>query len=305
MSVARPLSRHSWHRRGSGNPVLIDSDADNEIDDHFAVAWALAAMPDLQGLYAAPFHNNRSADAATGMRQSAKQLRALTAATGRAEVPVLEGCPGYLDSVRRRRPAAVKDLIARATAGPVTVVCIGAITNLALAVQIEPAIVPNLHVVWLGGQPTWSYDPAEFNLSSDPAASRTVLQSDVDLLLVPCRGVAELLFTTLPELEFALPDSPIGTHLKAVYREQVADTAGLARPIWDMAAAACVLRPAAVQVADVELPEIDERAHWVAGTHSGRTVPIVQWLDRNAVFTDFFRRLRPAGRSGPRRGRRP
>lgn len=291
MPVAVRLSQHDWYRSAIERPVVLDSDADNEIDDHFAVAWASAAMPKLVALHAAPFHNGRSVDAATGMVQSAEQLRALTAAMDRSEVPVFEGSPGYLADTTDRRPAAVADLIERASAGPLTVICIGAITNLALALQAEPAIAPQLQVVWLGGQPTWSYDPSEFNLSSDPAASRLVLESDVDLLLVPCRGVAELLVTTLPELASALPDSPIGRHLEKAYSEQVAATPGEGRAIWDMAAVACLLMPDAVQVADEQLPAIDADAHWTEGPR-GRTIPVMQWLDRTKVYVDFFSRLR-------------
>ncbi|HVX47507.1 MAG TPA: nucleoside hydrolase [Mycobacteriales bacterium] len=293
MPEAVRLSKHDWYRNASGRPVVIDSDADNEIDDHFAVAWALAALPDLQALHAAPFHNGRSIDAGTGMAQSAEQLRALTEALDRPDIPVLDGSPGYLAEAPDPRPAAVDDLIERAAAGPVTVIAIGAITNLALALRAEPAIAANLQVVWLGGQPTWSYDPAEFNLSSDPEASRLVLESEVDLLLVPCRGVAELLVTTLPELESALPDSPIGRHLQKAYREQVAPTAGEGRAIWDMAAVACLLKPDAVQVADEQLPALDAEAHWTEGPR-GRTVPVVQWIDRTKVYVDFFARLQTA-----------
>jgi inosine-uridine nucleoside N-ribohydrolase len=289
--MTQTLDQHPWLARAAGNPVVLDSDADNEIDDHFAVAWALAAAGlDLVALHAAPFANNRSSDAEAGMVQSAEQLRRLTAAAGR-DVPVYEGSAGYLDTVADRRPAAVRDLLQRAGSGPVTVIAIGAITNIALALQADPTIAGRLSVVWLGGQPLWSDDPVEFNFSSDPAATRIVLESEVDLLLVPCRGVAELLFTSYAELQASLGTSAVGTHLLDVYRDQNVLTPGLARPIWDMAAVACLLRPGAVQVSDVDIPLLDDTAHWVAGS-TNRSIPVVQWLDRNQIFIDFFARLR-------------
>jgi inosine-uridine nucleoside N-ribohydrolase len=271
------LAGHGWYGRATGRTTIVDSDTDNEIDDHFAVAWALAGL-DVAALHAAPFRNERSTDAAAGMRQSAAQLRRLTAAAGRPGVPVLEGAAGYLAELADPRSAAVDDLITRAEAGPVTLVCIGAITNLACALSLRPEIAGRLSVVWLAGQPPWSWDEAEFNFSSDPEATAAVLAAPLDLLVVPCRGVAELLFTTEPELAAGLPPGPVADHLLSVYREQVPDTPGIARPIWDLAAVACLLTPEAVVVADAEL--------------RGRRTPVVQWIDRNAVFTDFFGRLR-------------
>lgn len=276
MITTARLDEHGWYGRAAGRTTIVDSDTDNEIDDHFAVAWALAGL-DVAALHAAPFRNERSTDAAAGMRQSAAMLRRITAAAGR-EVPVLEGAAGYLAELASPRSAAVDDLIARAEAGPVTLVCIGAITNLACALSVRPEIADRLSVVWLAGQPPWSWDETEFNFSSDPEATAAVLAAPLDLLVVPCRGVAELLFTTGPELAAGLPPGPVGDHLLTVYRDQVPGTPGLARPIWDLAAVACLLTPDAIVVADAEL--------------RGRRTPMVQWIDRNAVFTDFFRRLR-------------
>lgn len=270
------LSNHGWFARAHSRPVIIDSDADNEIDDHFAVAWALAGL-DVAALYAAPFHNERSTDAAAGMTQSAVQLRRVRRAMGREDIPVRKGTAGYLTDGPSPHSEAVDDLIERTVGAgmDLTLVCIGAVTNLACALSLEPRVAEHLSVVCLGGQPPWSWDDGEFNFSSDPDATSAVLAAALDLMIVPCRGVAELLHTTLPELRFGLRESRIRRHLLRLYREQVAPTPGIGRPIWDMAAVACLLTPDAV-VASNE----DERA-------------MVQWVNRSAIFTDFFARLKP------------
>lgn len=288
--MVQRLTEHSWLDRAAGRPVVIDTDTDNEIDDHFAVAWALASDLDVVALHAAPFANDRSTGAAAGMRQSAEQLRRLTAAAG-SDVPVYEGSAGYLREDPPGRPAAVEDLLSRAAAGPVTVIAIGAITNIALALRADPTVADRLAVVWLGGQPLWSWDPGEFNFTSDPTATREVLESTVDILVVPCRGVAELLLTTEPELAAHLGDSAIARHLLAVFRDQVESTPGASRPIWDMAAVACLLTPQAIQVSDEEIGRLDDEARWLPET-VGRRIPIVNWLDRNRIFVDFFARLK-------------
>lgn len=271
------LSEHEWFARARSRPVIVDSDADNEIDDHFAVAWALAGL-DVAALYAAPFHNDRSADAAAGMTQSAVQLRRVRRAMGREDVPVRKGTAGYLTGGSSPHSEAVDDLIERTVGAgmDLTLVCIGAVTNLACALSIEPRVAEHLSVVCLGGQPPWSWDDGEFNFSSDPAATTAVLAAGLDLMIVPCRGVAELLHTTLPELRFGLRESRIRRHLLRIYREQVPATPGVGRPIWDMAAVACLLTPGAVVASNEDKPSM------------------VQWVNRSAIFTDFFSRLTPA-----------
>ena len=104
------------------------------------------------------------------------------------------GSTDYLGPGGEPRPsAAADDLIARGLASPADdplyVVAIGAITNVASALLIEPALVEKIVVVWLGGHALNWPDTREFNLRQDIPASRTLLDCGVPLVLVPCMGV--------------------------------------------------------------------------------------------------------------------
>ena len=51
--------------------MILDTDAYNEIDDQFAIAYTIAAKKlNLKALYAAPFHNQLSTGPADGMEKS-------------------------------------------------------------------------------------------------------------------------------------------------------------------------------------------------------------------------------------------
>src|SRR3712207_8971181 len=74
------LAQNSLEQRlavpgGKVNAVL-DSDTYNEIDDQFAVAYALRspAQMKIEAIYAAPFHNERSNSAGDGMRKSYEEI---------------------------------------------------------------------------------------------------------------------------------------------------------------------------------------------------------------------------------------
>ena len=56
--------------------MVLDTDAYNEIDDQFAISYALHATEKLNvlALYAAPFFNNRSSSPADGMERSYQEI---------------------------------------------------------------------------------------------------------------------------------------------------------------------------------------------------------------------------------------
>src|SRR5947207_14717691 len=59
--------------------VVIDTDTYNEIDDQFAVVYALLSPEriSVEALYAAPFHNERSTGPEDGMLRSYDELHRL------------------------------------------------------------------------------------------------------------------------------------------------------------------------------------------------------------------------------------
>ena len=55
--------------------MVLDTDTYNEIDDQFAVVYALISPElDVQAVYAAPFHNNRSSGPGDGMEKSYEEI---------------------------------------------------------------------------------------------------------------------------------------------------------------------------------------------------------------------------------------
>jgi purine nucleosidase len=131
--------------------MVLDTDTYNEIDDQFAVVHALLTPERLkvEAFYAAPFFNNRSSSPADGMEKSYEEiLRLLDRLNVSADGYVFRGSTGYLqDYATPYRSAAALDLIERAMSGQddlLYVVAIGAITNVASAILIEPAIIKHL-----------------------------------------------------------------------------------------------------------------------------------------------------------------
>ena len=70
---------------------------------------------------------------------------------------------------------------------------IGAITNVAAALLLEPDLVRKIVVVWLGGNTHHQPSTMEFNLMQDPDAARVIFDSGVPFVQT-CLGVASCTF---------------------------------------------------------------------------------------------------------------
>ena len=228
--------------------VVLDTDACNEIDDQFAISYLLRSTDrcTVRALYAAPYFNKRSTSPANGMEKSYRELFVLQELLGTSH-PVFRGSPEYLaDEKTPVISDAARDLAARAKAyspeHPLYVVAIGAITNVASAILLDPAVAENTVLVWLGGHAHHYHDTAEFNMKQDVAAARVVFSSGVPLIQLPCMGVVSEFRISKPELEYwLLGKNPLADYLAKTTIEH-ADAYAAGKPwtrvIWDVTAVA-------------------------------------------------------------------
>ena len=282
--------------------AVIDTDAYNEIDDQFAISYALRSPERLnvQALYAAPFLNHRSTSPEDGMVKSEKEIHRLLVLLGE-EREVYAGSRTYLpdESTPVISPAA-EDLSRRAMAyspeKPLYVVALGAITNVASALLLNPAIADRIVVVWLGGHALEWPDNREFNMQQDVAAARVVYGSGAPLVMLPCCGVVNVFTTTGPELDHWLrgKNALCDYLVRSTVEEADCYARGQAwsRVIWDVTAVAWLLNDGCRFMADrlisTPMPEYDHR--WRM-TDSAPLCRYVFTIHRDHLFTDLFEKL--------------
>ncbi len=301
--------------------MVLDTDTFNEIDDQFALAYALLSPRriNLQAVYAAPFVNEhrRAATPAEGMSQSYDEVLRVFERMGRSdgESVTLRGSESWMTDAGEARSAAGDDLIDRAMARdprgtPLYVVAIGAPTNVSSALTLRPEIAERVVVVWLGGQPRYWPHSNDFNLVQDRAASRVLLDSGVPLVRVPCVNVAERLRTTVAELSHhlagrnALCDfllerftayetfevSPEGWKGLRFPGQRLA----YCKELWDVAPVAWLVDPRWCPSALVSSPvlteSVDGTCHW---SIDDARHPIREFTEahRDPVFGDLFTKL--------------
>ncbi len=238
-------------------------------------------------------------------------LRLLDKLEAPAENLVYRGSSGFLVGYEHPYSSeAVNDLIKRAMNAddPLYVVAIGALTNIASAILIEPKIIEKIVVVWLGGTALHWPDAVEFNLAGDVLAARLVLDCGVPLILLPCAGVTTHLRTTVSEIEkYVQGQGAIGDYLSVTFKAYSDDHFAWSKEIWDVVAVAYVLNSDWIQTQIVASPIIAQRT---AGNiqvqeplvwenqlltwsfdQSRHPIRCAYYVHRDPIFRDLFTKL--------------
>lgn len=281
--------------------MILDTDTYNEIDDQFAVVHALLSPEQLEveAIYAAPFHNPRSSGPADGMEKSYEEILRLLNRLNVSPVGLVHrGSAGFLEEADHPLESdAVRDLVDRAMASgdsPLYVAAVGAITNVASAILLEPEIIKHIVVVWLAGQPLHWYTVREFNLTQDPLAAKVILDSGVPLVQIPCQGVSSHLLTTVPELEaFVQGRGKIGDYLVEIFKDYRKDHFAWAKQIWDISAIGYLINSDWVPSELVPSPILTDQLTWSVD-RSRHLVRFATNLKRDPIFGDLFRKLQAA-----------
>ena len=282
--------------------VVLDTDAYNEVDDQFAISYMLKSKERLntKAIYAAPFFNGNSVSPKDGMEKSYNEIFKILSLAGE-KFDVFRGSEKYLDD--ENTPvisSAAEDLVQRAKnyspEKPLYVVAIGAITNIASAILLNPDIIENIVVVWLGGHGLHYHNTKEFNMYQDVAAARVVMRSGVPFVQLPCVGVVDKFAVSKQELEFWLK----GKNLLADYlatnaiaaAEAYAKGRAWTRVIWDVTAVGWLLNDSdrfmQSRVIPTPIPTYD---NFYATDYNGHPMRYVYSINRDNLMNDLFEKL--------------
>ena len=328
--------------------LIIDSDAKNEVDDQFAIAWALRSKDRfyVDAVYAAPFSHTcfqqfnqaqgalsetagvigSAAGPADGMEQSYQEIVKLFELLNEpVDGRVFRGSTEYMNADATPVDSdSAHDLIRRAheSKEPLYVAAIGAATNIASALRMDPSITDKIVVVWLGGNALGMGQGIEFNLIQDVRAAQVLFDSKVPLIWVPCFDVASLLSVSEAELrEKLLHTTPIGNYLAqtvlAAFASPKSDIAFMhlnrgsnlrgncdeseeylsqfptdkvawSRIIWDIATIAVLKNPNWTPSVLIPSPILNDDFTWGKANIDRHRIRLVTHCYRNMIFGDLF-----------------
>ena len=279
--------------------VVIDTDTANEIDDQFAIVHALLSdVLNVEAIYAAPFHADwtKTSGPDEGVELSYQEiLRVLDKMPMEFTGAVLRGSSEYMPVPDRPlKSEAAQDLVARAIEdrdGPLYVLALGAVTNIASAILIQPEIVGRMVVLPLGGSPYETGSYADMNFTEDVHAVRVLFDCGVPVVHVVGFVVSEMMRTTESEMaRYVKGRGEIGDYLYQLYSKWVPDEPGRSKPIWDMAVGSWLMNPDWTQSHLTPSPIFNEGLRY-SFDPTRHPVRVLTRIDRDAVFRDLFERL--------------
>jgi inosine-uridine nucleoside N-ribohydrolase len=287
----------------------IDADTGNEMDDPYAILYALLSPAfDVVGLSSVHFNN---ADLVAFERWNQYPTRGidpislsqginedLLAALGRSALPHPRGADRQMGRAwggrEPRDCPAARALIAAALALPagekLHVLGLGAVTNLASAIALEPTVAPRLSIHLLGAD----YDPVrqvwnknEFNVRNDLNGFDYLLDhAGLELAIMPLSTARTLTFDktdTLATLDRAIPSERL-----LIERWEETNPQDQMRILWDLALVQAVARPELATFAQVRTPP----------ENTDRTLGLYASIQADAMRNDFFETVRRARVSG-------
>ena len=282
--------------------VILDTDMFNEIDDQFALTYLIKSLDvfDLQAITIAPFLKSGYASTKTLEEGTEKSYEVTLKLLDMLKHPeykniVYKGAIKYLSDSEESNNAVDKIIEIAKGNNKTTILAIGAITNVALAIKKSPDIVDKIKVVWLGGNTFLTKDNSEFNFRQDIEAVRTVFDSGVELVVIPCRNVAANLTTTIYELEHYLnKDTELNNYLKEIFRnckkpyiKEPKDEIGASKTLWDISVIAYEINKEWFKEEQISCPNILDNGLYEQ-TNDRHKVTFVNDLYRNKIYQDFF-----------------
>lgn len=281
--------------------VVLDTDTYNEIDDQYALSYLLSYGEKLhtKAIYAAPFYNSHSDSPADGMEKSYREILHLLELMKRDDLKscVFRGSDRYLpDEQTPVSSPAAEHLCELAmnysSEKPLYVIAIGAITNVASAILLQPEIVDRIVLVWLGGHATNWPHTAEFNMKQDVAGARIVFGCGVPLVQLPCMGVVSAFTVSEAELLYWLKGkNPLCDYLVQHTIDEVTYAAGKpwSRVLWDVTAVAWLTGDFTDGITiPSPIPEYD---HHYGSDPTRHPIHYVYNIRRDALVQDLFARL--------------
>ena len=285
--------------------VVLDTDISNEIDDQFALAYLMKSLSevDVQAITIAPFKKSsfmpvKTIDEGTELsfNTAIRILDMLDLEEYKNKV--YKGAKHYFFESREINPALSKIIELARKFDHITIIAIGALTNVALAIYHAKDIAGKIDVIWLGGHSFLQDKNDEYNFRQDVEAVRQVFNSKVSLTVIPCKNVASYLQMTIFELEHYLKDSgEIGRYLCEIFRnckehlyKNENDKIGESKILWDMSAVAFCLNQRWFGYQKVSCPEIMEDLSY-RQTKGRHKITFVNFVDRQEVFKDFFKKI--------------
>lgn len=277
--------------------LFLEADTANEIDDLFAIArmvkqdkYELVAVSSTQWVHYLSAQSIGEGE--TSVAASQRLNERLLSAMGRLDIPHPLGSEepmgkpwgGFEPKDSPAAQAIIRAARQATEADKLTVVCLGASTNVASALQLAPEIIPLVRVYVLGfrydiEQNVWN--KSSFNVRRDLNAADLLLNLEgLELHVMPANVSKPLVFQRDETLRRCEAMGELGKVLADRWQEHCLQHGE--RIMWDLALVEAIIHPTMAEQATLVTPP----------ENTQREVLIYVDIDEDAMARDFWRALR-------------
>lgn len=275
--------------------VILDTDTYNECDDQFALAYMLLSQNkfNIEAITVAPYHHDNDISVEEGQEKSYQEiLKICNWLNFNTKNKVFKGSNGYIENGYNETNEAVEKIIEIVKKNEKTyIMAIGAITNVALAIQKTPSIVDKIEIIWLGGHSPICNNNKEFNFRQDVQAIKEIFSSKANLTIIPCNGVASNLKISIYELEHYLKGkNELCNYLCSRFYNDGIHGIQTRRTIWDISVIAYLINKEWFEEKKMDCPEINKDLSY-SFNENDRKIKFVTYLDSDKIYNDLFDKL--------------
>ena len=293
--------------------IILDTDANNELDDQHAIAYMLfnGDVFDVEGITV-----NRTSGGGGIDKHVEEAERVVRLCALHPQVKVYKGASGNYDEILPHiaepeydGSEAVDFIIDRAMADDtreLVLMPIGKLTNIALALKKDPSIAKKVRIVWLG---TNYPEPGEYNFVNDIGALDPIIESEVPFEMVMVRygkpSGTDAVTAQLEDIRRIMPGKgpSISTPVAGRHGGKFSNFGDYSielfekfrgspteRPLFDMAAVAIVKNPAWAKRVTIGAPRFAD-GKWTNRPDNPRKIVIWEDFDKEGIMQDFYARM--------------
>jgi inosine-uridine nucleoside N-ribohydrolase len=301
--------------------VILDTDANNELDDQHAIAYLLFSS---DAFYVEGITVNRTRSGGDIENHVEEAIRIVKLCALHPRIEVSKGASASFDEIQNHLDETDFDgyeavnLIIQKSHQPsdqrLILLPVGKLTNIALALKKDPKIIPRVRVVWLGSNYP---EPGEYNQDNDESALNYILNTDVafEIALVRYGKDSGTAAVTVSLANIRQKMRGLGPHIQEPvtgrhggqytcfgdYSINLFENIDLhgedkVRSLFDMAAVAIVKNPTWATASTIPAP-ILVQSKWKQRLENPRKIVLWENFDREAIMADFYDTVENASQS--------
>ena len=272
--------------------IILDTDLYNEIDDQIALAYVLKSKDalNLEAVTIAPFTKGEY-NTKTSIDKSYEVAKKIFKMCDEENYDIiLKGATEYFTNNPHQTNEAVNKIIKIAKKNDKTyILSIGCITNIALAIKKEPSIINKIEVIWLGTNFLFMKNN-DFNFRQDVEAVRFVLDSKVNITIIPTYPVSYGLMISKYELENRIRNAnELCNYFCDIFTDDYG-TKKIRRVIWDISTVAYMINKEWFETMEISCPRIKDDTSFKL-TKFRHKIKFVQRLNSDKIYDDLFSKI--------------